>query len=459
MNSLVLDNFEIQDNIEELIRKEDRFSIEGSRFWNESLIIHAIQKENRQACIIKIPIRDTSRKECQIAYDVKREIGDLTHLVRIIRSEPLQYGNYYGVLMEKADCNLRNYFEDIDSVSDVENHVLDIMLQVSLGLHELHKKGYRHRDIKPTNMLRYDEKTWVLSDFGTATDRELTYSHQSVEEYSAYELLEQLGRGGQKRYSFDTDIFAMGVIMYQCLNPSHKTLYRELNHDNPEKLLYTEFVIRKIDKLKVSDRTKYFLRRLLGVKAPDKLPQDKTWKDYRYKSIDMFTREVHGEPVPEDEEAPEATSEYQRFKQKHDEYVAALESAEQNRDGKKWNTVNYKTIDMIVSLRDEVEQLADNDVVKLAPDRNELISSATEIYLEIRDGEEKILQEQIKKGIQLMDKDSHVSCREEFLRPIYEIMFLWGPPFTESKRETGEKARYTLKETLAQNTHYHRQFG
>lgn len=443
---MVIDDFQIQENIEDLIEKEGRFSDVKSKFWHESLIVYGTQRDDNKKCVIKIPIRDTSRKECQNHYDVKRIVEESINLVRIMDIEPLQYGDYFGVVMERAEFNLENYFPELNKSKDLEAEVKDIIIHVALGLNQLHKKGKIHRDLKPSNILRYDGKIWTVSDFGVATERKLTYSYESAEEYSSYEVLKQIAKGKRKKISFENDIFAVGAIMYQCFNPDHKTLRWEFNHSEGDEE-YDEFVMNQIDKLKVSDDTKYFLKRLLSRELPEKI-QPGTEKDYRYRDITTFIKELRTGEKVEEKTTSEEDPKYKEFLKLRGDFLKALEEARDNNEGK-WETVDYKTIDNVMGLHDELEKSANTDTVKQSPKGNELYASATSDYEEVREKDEDILREKIAEGFTTGGD----------LRTAFEIAFLWGPPLThQDRRGRDGKPRYTYDETKNRNTFYHEKY-
>ena len=94
-------------------------------------------------------------------------------------------------------------------------------LELSRALAFVHKKGILHRDIKPANVVVEDDGRPILVDFGIS---QTTQSKQSREEsesscagtpaYLAPELLD----GGL--HSAQSDIYALGVSLYQCLTGS-----------------------------------------------------------------------------------------------------------------------------------------------------------------------------------------------------------------------------------------------
>ena len=213
---------------------------------------------------------------------------------------------------------------------------------------------------------------------------------------------------------------------------------------------YRASIDRKIPELDVSDRAKYLLKRLLGRRLATRPQSGKTVKDYRYKSIDIFLAEFNGELVSEDAENVVSSEEYADFLNAHKEFLDALNSAEHKRDGK-WGTINYKTIDKIMEAHGKFLELANRENIKLAPKRNELVTTSIEVYKDIRARDEELLRGVFKRF------ESGEMDEEEFWPDYPVIVYLWGPPFTDRKedKKPGEKARYTLEEILAKKTHFH----
>ena len=114
---------------------------------------------------------------------------------------------------------------------DRANFALTIMKNVASGIMALHDKGYIHRDIDPTNIMVTEGGKIKLIDFGIAKklpnhvttggdklstqDRSLTMSGQFIGKphYAAPELV--LGEISEQNET--TDIYAMGILLYQLL--------------------------------------------------------------------------------------------------------------------------------------------------------------------------------------------------------------------------------------------------
>ena len=100
-----------------------------------------------------------------------------------------------------------------------ETEAKDIFKQVATGLKQAHSLGIAHRDIKHSNIMKqYDEVQeryiYKLIDFGLATiltSREKSNEWCGTLTYWSPEIV--VG----KPYDHRTDIWSLGVVLYQLL--------------------------------------------------------------------------------------------------------------------------------------------------------------------------------------------------------------------------------------------------
>lgn len=120
-----------------------------------------------------------------------------------------------SILLELAERN--SLFFYIHSQKGLpENLALRFLFQTALALEYLHSRGIVHRDIKPENILLFDDFTAKICDFGwscqMSSGSTLRRSVCGTYEYMSPEVL------AQSAHSFETDVWALGILLYEMLH-------------------------------------------------------------------------------------------------------------------------------------------------------------------------------------------------------------------------------------------------
>ncbi|GIY91229.1 eukaryotic translation initiation factor 2-alpha kinase 3 [Caerostris darwini] len=116
----------------------------------------------------------------------------------------------------KMHCEQRNYSE-----------VMKMFYQIVFAVAYMHKTGLMHRDLKPSNIYFSFNGLIKIGDFGLATQFEIpgvdhSYEYDLFSSHSVkvgtptYMSPEQ---GSQKKYNYKTDIFSLGIILFELLVP------------------------------------------------------------------------------------------------------------------------------------------------------------------------------------------------------------------------------------------------
>ena len=163
--------------------------------------------------------------------------------------------------MELCQHTLKNYIEDlnreVNTFRRMEGKILYCFLDLLKGVQVIHEKSYIHRDIKPSNIYwkfangNHSSNTasslstgaadnmragcWKIGDFGLATwiqtNLEEGMSQQQQQSYgvgtityaSPEQLLEEKHAhhtiSKPASYSYETDIYSLGLILFELLYP------------------------------------------------------------------------------------------------------------------------------------------------------------------------------------------------------------------------------------------------
>lgn len=144
------------------------------------------------------------------------------------RVAQLQHPGIVGVHDLGADSGLWYIVFDLIEGTDLARRITEdlpdwkeavgIVIDVANTLQYAHERGFVHRDIKPANILLTKSGKPVLADFGIAvTEQEMkceTTMTAGTLAYMAPELLVGDARGADVY----TDVYGLGVVLYQILN-------------------------------------------------------------------------------------------------------------------------------------------------------------------------------------------------------------------------------------------------
>ena len=147
------------------------------------------------------------------------------------------------VYMVMEWCEGRLLREIMDDGLMPQERSIQIAIGILDALEYIHSKGVVHRDLKPENIMVDEQDNIKLIDFGIASDsaaRRLTYANFTATLGTPNYISPEQVKG--KRGDARTDIYSMGVILYEMLtgklpftgpNPVAAMNERLLNHPIP----------------------------------------------------------------------------------------------------------------------------------------------------------------------------------------------------------------------------------
>ena len=131
-------------------------------------------------------------------------------------TETFKPTKYVFLQMELAQNSLKNIQNSLSY-----DEKLGIFKQIVRGLNEIHKNNIIHRDLKPSNILIIDGIV-KIGDFGLSRCLEQNGSNKPLRSNLTGELGSYLYSSPEQlkgeEYDFRTDIYSLGIILFELLN-------------------------------------------------------------------------------------------------------------------------------------------------------------------------------------------------------------------------------------------------
>jgi len=184
-------------------------------------IFRATDLRTNHVVALKIPHPDMEADP--ILFDrFQREagIGERLNHPRVMHVYGGEERSRVYMVMEWCEGRLLRQILDEGRIS--HDRAIRIALAVLDALEYIHDNGVVHRDLKPENIMVDDDDNIKLIDFGIAGDataRRLTYANFTATLGTPYYISPEQVKG--KRGDGRSDIYAMGVILYEMLTGMH----------------------------------------------------------------------------------------------------------------------------------------------------------------------------------------------------------------------------------------------
>jgi eukaryotic-like serine/threonine-protein kinase len=173
------------------------------------------------------------------------------HIAAIYDAVADEEGSY--IVMEYVEGGTLELHTKHDSLLPV-NKIVEIIFKCSKALDYAHRHGVIHRDIKPANILLAKETDIKISDFGAALTTAAETTQVSGIGSPAYMSPEQVQ---EHQLTHQTDIFSLGVVMYQLLTGSlpfkatnnYSMVFQIINVDPPPPSIFRPDIPTPVDQI------------------------------------------------------------------------------------------------------------------------------------------------------------------------------------------------------------------
>lgn len=163
-------------------------------------------------------------REAQIQSKITHPNIVSVHSMDIV-SDPPSY------IMELATSTMA---EDIAADKTLGGNYFSALMDILAGLEELHSMAITHRDLKPPNVLRFNDGRYAISDFGLVSLKETQLSvltttgmAKGSDYYTAPEITSDLSLA-----STQSDIFSVGCILHDLVGTGPRVPCSEIKDDS-----------------------------------------------------------------------------------------------------------------------------------------------------------------------------------------------------------------------------------
>lgn len=113
------------------------------------------------------------------------------------------------ILQDMAKCDMHNWRK---TNKPSENQIMNVFYKVALAVAYFHKQGIVHGDVKPSNILYFNEDDIRITDFNLTTyARWKSDIHLCTSTYRPYELW------NRKKWTEKIDIWSLGCTMFEII--------------------------------------------------------------------------------------------------------------------------------------------------------------------------------------------------------------------------------------------------
>ena len=176
------------------------------------------KSDNQHYAIKVIPIKGETKEKIESFRNEANILSkfECNNIIKYYDSN-MDNNNCY-ILMELCDGeNLRSFIDNNKSNNTLieENKLKKIIIQICIGIKEIHNKKIIHRDLKPENIFMNENMDIKIGDFGISKQLDLYKTHTLTikKAGSDYYIAPEIKYKGI--YNEKSDIWSLGCIIYE----------------------------------------------------------------------------------------------------------------------------------------------------------------------------------------------------------------------------------------------------
>jgi len=207
--------YRLGDNDEYLILQRAPLSESVNNSFSEVYLARKVKTRKKYA--VKVLRPDIIKRYKRVIEDFQDEIR---FLMKLEHKHIIKIGDYG--LVKDADgipsfYLIMEFIENSDILDEGYSlrKQINFGIQILNGIEYLHDNGILHRDIKPDNLLVYQQSVVKITDFGIAKFVEEESPVSSVIGAPAYASPEQMSK--EKKVDFRSDVYSFGKTLYSMI--------------------------------------------------------------------------------------------------------------------------------------------------------------------------------------------------------------------------------------------------
>jgi serine/threonine-protein kinase len=190
---------------------------------------------------------------------------DHKNIVRIVTAEKAD--DYFFIVMEFVEGENLETILERDKTLQISK-ALDFTHQICTGVEHAHQQTVLHRDLRPGNVLVTENDSVKITDFGTSRFLEVAAHASTIIGSPPYMAPEQF----QGRALFASDIYSIGVIMYEMMTGSLP--YFSVNPRQLEKMALSGRMVRPRERNReIPKEIEEIILKSLAPEVPDRYQQ------------------------------------------------------------------------------------------------------------------------------------------------------------------------------------------